>query len=121
MAQTILSIPKCLDNVIRFQIASSPSAMIPDPGEVSITTEPKMLPLPASSFLPLSSKNLQASNVRPKPERVESIGVEEDWEDGEDLGPDGAESEESEDEPYDESSEDGDETGGMWLEGRFQG
>ena len=45
--QVNLALPKCLDNVIRFQICSpSPSASL---GEVSILTEPRMLPLPPIS------------------------------------------------------------------------
>ena len=49
------------------------------------------------------------------------VGADEGWEDGEDLGPDDQESEESDGElGAGEWSDDSDEVGGSWLEGRFQ-
>jgi len=49
----LLSLPKCLHSIIRFQITpptSGPSTSTSREGEVSIITEPKMLALPISTF-----------------------------------------------------------------------
>lgn len=98
--KVLLPIPRCLDNVIRFQILS-PSTSTSSMNQVSVLTEPKMLPLPASAF-----------DSDPSPYGHDLIngngkGVmrEEGWEDGEDL----------EDEDYEN-----DDQGSSWLEGRFQ-
>ena len=48
MVQASLSLPKCLDNILRLQITAADEET--DLGEVSIVTEPKILPLPPSTF-----------------------------------------------------------------------
>jgi hypothetical protein len=45
----LLSLPKCLHSIIRFQI-TPPTSGPSTAGEVSILTEPKMLALPLSTF-----------------------------------------------------------------------
>ena len=104
-----MGLPKCLDNVIRFQILSPPAGPSTGPsGEVSILTEPRILPVPASSFAgPSSPRRLSSRKPR-------AVGAEEGWEDGEDLGPDGEDSEDEEGGTEDSEEE------GSWLEGRFQ-
>lgn len=101
----MLSLPKCLHSIIRFQITPptvGPSS-ISSSGEVSIMTEPKMLALPASTF---------GSPAIPYPRTRDGqvgIGYEDGWEDGEDMRDGQASEGESEDD--DPAS---------WLEGRFQ-
>ncbi|OXB35752.1 hypothetical protein LQV05_005795 [Cryptococcus neoformans] len=98
--KVLLPLPRCLDNVIRLQILS-PSISTSSMNQVSVLTEPKMLPLPASAF-----------DTDPSPYGRDLIngngkGVmrEEGWEDGEDL----------EDEDYENADQES-----SWLEGRFQ-
>ncbi|KAK4685147.1 hypothetical protein P7C73_g5016, partial [Tremellales sp. Uapishka_1] len=110
--KVVLPLPKCLDNVIRFQILP-PSASSSTMGEVSILTEPKMLPLPPSAFA--SPQKAKASVKRVRQSVV--VGREEGWEDGEDFHPD--DREESSESEVEESSDES-EGGGSWLEGRFQ-
>lgn len=98
--QVLLSLPKCLHSVIRFQV-TPPSVGTSTDGEVSIMTEPKMLALPPSTFTAPPTPYPRASDT--------VVGFEDGWEDGEDLR-DGQMSE--------GASEDDD--GGSWLEGRFQ-
>lgn len=86
----LLSLPKCLHSVIRFQI-TPPTSGPSTAGEVSILTEPKMLALPISTF-----------TSPPLPFTREEVNSEDGWEDGEDRS---------------EVSEDDE---GSWLEGRFQ-
>ncbi|WVQ95220.1 hypothetical protein IAU59_002315 [Kwoniella sp. CBS 9459] len=103
ISKVLLPLPKCLDNVIRFQIASPGNST----GEVSILTEPKMLPLPSSAFSRPSPQPRSAaspSHAQNAKGKNRAILGEEGWEDGEDLGPEDLQSDE-------ESS---------WLEGRFQ-
>lgn len=104
-----MGLPKCLDNVIRLQILSPLAGPSTGPsGEVSILTEPRILPVPASSFAgPSKPRSLSSSQPR-------AVGAEEGWEDGEDLGPDGKDSEDEEGGTEDSEEE------GSWLEGRFQ-
>ena len=45
----MLSLPKCLHSIIRFQI-TPPTSGPSTAGEVSILTDPKMLALPISTF-----------------------------------------------------------------------
>lgn len=66
--------------------------------EVSIATEPKIIPLPHSVFRTALGKGTPPSSTRKHP-------FEEGWEDGEVHGI---------------ASEDEDEDEGSWLEGRFQ-
>ncbi|ORY32163.1 hypothetical protein BCR39DRAFT_524423 [Naematelia encephala] len=99
LSRVSIPLPKCLDNVIRFQIVAPESQ-----GEVSILTEPKLLPLPASAFsIPAWPAGIVDS------QRV--VGKEDGWEDGEDLVPGEFEVEDEQDSSADEAS---------WLEGRFQ-
>ena len=109
VSQVLLGLPKCLDNVIRFQILSPPAGPSSEStGEVSILTEPRILPVPATSFAgPSRSKHIPIKRHR-------TVGADEGWEDGEDLGPDEEDSEEEG--GGDEESE----NEGSWLEGRFQ-
>ncbi|OCF38740.1 hypothetical protein I317_07469 [Kwoniella heveanensis CBS 569] len=116
ISKVLLPLPKCLDNVIRFQIISPSNST----GEVSILTDPKMLPLPSSAFSrPLPQKETpSASPAHNAKGKDRAIIGEEGWEDGEDLGPEDLHSdEESEPDPREDDS---DECGGCWLEGRFQ-
>ncbi|WVF67645.1 hypothetical protein IAT40_002404 [Kwoniella sp. CBS 6097] len=118
ISKVLLPLPKCLDNVIRFQITSPTNAT----GEVSILTEPKMLPLPSSAFSrpspsPQKPPTSTANTYNAKGKNRAILG-EEGWEDGEDLGPEDLQSDE-ESEP-EQSADDSDEGGGSWLEGRFQ-
>lgn len=46
------------------------------------------------------------------------VGADEGWEDGEDMGPEGAYTDDEEDEQPGEEDEESD-TEGSWLEGRF--
>ncbi|ORX38208.1 hypothetical protein BD324DRAFT_619978 [Kockovaella imperatae] len=87
-----LPLPKCLDNVLRLQIASAERDK--PMGEVSILTEPKILPVPASTF-DSPSKAQKGIPGTPK-------GKLEQWNDSKDT--------------TDESDEDD----ACWLEGRFQ-
>ena len=96
----MLSLPKCLHSVIRFQI-NPPNAGPSTGGEVSIMTEPKMLALPPSTV---------GAPAIPYPRKSDGqVGYEDGWEDGEDLRDGQASEGESEDD--DPAS---------WLEGRFQ-
>lgn len=91
--EAVVPTPKCLDNVIRYLIVPKDEFL----AEVSIATEPKILPLPRSAFrTPLGNGQ---STPRKHP-------FEEGWEDGEVHGV-GSEDEDDSDE-------------GSWLEGRFQ-
>lgn len=108
--KVMLSLPKCLHSIIRFQITPPPAGPGSMPGgsggEVRIMTEPKMLALPPSTF---------SSPAIPYPrQRTGAVGYEDGWVDGEDLGDlrDGQGSgSEGEGEDEDPAS---------WLEGRFQ-
>jgi hypothetical protein len=115
--QVLFPLPKCLDNVIRFQIHSPRASSSTSSGEVNILTEPKMLALPPSTFLPpVVPKRRRTSRGAYKAVKSSlAMGREEGWEDGEDLGPDDYES--SSEEEVEESDE---VEGGSWLEGRFQ-
>ncbi|WVR09326.1 hypothetical protein IAU60_006392 [Kwoniella sp. DSM 27419] len=121
--KVLLPLPKCLDNVIRFQILSPGS--LPN-GEVNILTEPKMLPLPASAFAAAPPGRRRLSNTTSSPHtdkgkaRVTAVGQEEGWEDGEDLGPDDEAVHEVDGEENPGSDDEDSNSEGSWLEGRFQ-
>jgi len=81
-----------------------------------------VLPLPATSFSAQFSRDHQPRcRDSSRKKTYGPVGEEEGWEDGEDLGPNDEESEESAYE-IDESDSlnDSDDGGGSWLEGRFQ-
>lgn len=82
-------------------------------------TEPKMLPLPPSTFAPPYDSDQKPSSLSNEKER-KRVGAEEGWEDGEDLGPDDDDCGESGDEAGDSEWTDSSDAGGSWLEGRFQ-
>lgn len=116
----MLGLPKCLDNVIRFQIlapsSSSPADhILEDGGDISIIAEPRVLPVAPDTFAPSPLKIAhRAREIR----RHRNVGADEGWEDGEDLGPEeDCESEESEATGEDLDGSAGEE--GSWLEGRF--
>lgn len=93
-AQASLPVPKCLDNVVRFHIVPEDEAN----SDVSIATEPKVLPLPPSHFSqPRRDPAPSTPSRRPR--------IEDGWADGEVPGADETSDEEEE---------------GSWLEGRFQ-
>ena len=120
-SQVLLPLAKCLDNVIRFQILSPRDSSSTATGEVSILTEPKMLPLPSTAFLQQHDQGCSSHSTRRRKSQAGFVGAEEGWEDGEDLGPDDRESEQSENEIHQSDSTDSrDEGGESWLEGRFQ-
>ena len=84
-----------------------------------------MLSLPASTFASSSRDTGEHKTVHSgesSRKRKEGLfGADEGWEDGEDLGPDDQESEDSDGEvEAGDRSDDSDEVGGSWLEGRFQ-
>lgn len=101
--KVLLPLPRCLDNVIRFQILS-PSISASSMNQVSVLTEPKMLPLPGSTLdsdpTPYGRELINGKG--------KDVMREEGWEDGED-------GEDLEDEDYES-----DDQGSSWLEGRFQ-
>ena len=137
ISKAVMSLPKCLDNVIRFQILSPYASSSASLGEVSILTEPKMLPLPLSTFRhhslhgPKSRlSKLSTVNGISKTNAVDAIGMEDGWEDGEDPGCEDQDSGQNKGSDLDESegtAENGDGEGtaededeeGSWLQGRF--
>lgn len=117
--QTAISLPRCLDNIIRLQIlppSNGPSNLT---DEVNITTEPKILPLPPDTFSSSSSKPTMRETLVSR-KGVKSVGCEEGWEDGEDLGDEEYERDMKANDEVEDDGEEEDETGGCWLEGRFQ-
>ncbi|WRT68697.1 uncharacterized protein IL334_005677 [Kwoniella shivajii] len=125
ISKVLLPLPKCLDNIIRFQIlspssaSSSPSSMSSVQQEVNILTDPKMLPLPptGTKSSPRRRSNFSDRRDKPKGKLKATLGEEEGWEDGEDLGPDDVHSESGEETEM--SDEGSDQESGSWLEGRF--
>lgn len=101
-----LPLPICLDNTLRLQFAppSSPSD-ISDTGEmddITIETDPKLLPLPPHAFT-AASEQIMASR--------RGVDRRDSWEDGETSESDG--------EVLGMGM--GDEEDGCWFEGRFKG
>jgi hypothetical protein len=119
-----MSLPKCLDNVIRFRIPQNQGSE----EEVSITTEPKMLALPSSAFVNSMAQKMdrgRGTGVGKGKGKGKGMGMgmreEDGWEDGEDLGGEEGYGYGSEgDGDGDVETEEEEEDGGFWLEGRFQ-
>ncbi|KAK8854518.1 hypothetical protein IAR55_003257 [Kwoniella newhampshirensis] len=122
LSKVLIPVPKCLDNVIRFQIATPSSSSSSSSSEIRILTEPKILSLPQTAFKThhvSQTRRRSHSKGRGKGKEVRKMDGEEDWEDGEDLGPDGIPSDESDlDDAVSDS--DSDDEGGSWLEGKFK-
>jgi len=117
-----MPLPKCLDNVIRFHILSPLFSTSSSTGEVSIFTEPSMLPLTPSAFSKQSKRRKRelCSHGRGL-NRAAIVDAEEGWEDGEDIELDDGESEGSEDgEDESDWTDDSGGAGDSLLEGRFQ-
>ncbi|WVN86138.1 uncharacterized protein L203_101299 [Cryptococcus depauperatus CBS 7841] len=91
--KVLLPLPRCLDNVIRFQIVP-PSTSTSIVNEVSILTEPKMLPLPPST----SQSNLYSTSQKDSETFAAEWEVEDVFGNGDEVGDEGS----------------------SWLEGRFQ-
>jgi hypothetical protein len=86
-----IPVPRCLDNLLRLQLPCDSDS------EASVSIEPKVLPNPRRDEADPFRSRVATGNR-----------IEDGWEDGEVPG---AES--------DEASEDDDDEGGSWVEGRF--